>query len=118
MEYIEGDAYGLVPSDGKVYCQGSGDVLHHRTECSSLASTPAERLMRYQDRDGMTWWNLKPDQAHAHPVLAGGHQVRVRPQAPPGDGLFVCVRAVRLSLSACDASTTKISRARSSASAT
>jgi hypothetical protein len=58
VEYIEGDPYGLVPSDGEVYCQGSGDVLHHRTECSSLAGTSAERLMRYQDDDGMTWWNL------------------------------------------------------------
>src|SRR5262249_38304125 len=34
----------------------------------------------------------------------------VRWVASPGDGLFVCVRAVRLSLSPCDASTTKTSR--------
>lgn len=58
VEYIDGGAYGLVPSVGEVYCQGSGDALHHRTECSSLAGTSAERLMSYEDQDGMTWWNL------------------------------------------------------------
>ncbi len=58
MVHLQGDSYGLVPSDGTVYVFGAGQAVRHRTECWYGSDTPDHEVMRVPDPQRDLWRRL------------------------------------------------------------